>query len=345
MLKLSLTIIMVLFTVRSLFAIDAEKTVNNELILLTVDKKQLKAYLRTLPSVHSQSKLLQSFRIAIGKEEGDKFKEGDNKTPEGIYFPAQHIDTDKINPGKYGKSAISLNFPNLMDKIDGKTGYGIWLHGAGDDSRIANRQVTEGCVAFYNSDILKLTKWIQPGHSVIAIATDYRDINREEDFTAVSLATQSWINSWQNRDIESYISFYDENFSGKGLNKHQYRNYKKNVFKSYKNMVIAMNNVRVVTHPKYSVSLMHQEFSGDKRFLSRGRKILYWQKAQSGEWKIIRESFDRENFAPLSYTSLDILALQEMAQHEKAHAHGTELSPEQTVSGTSQSSSDCCASF
>ena len=43
-----------------------------------------------------------------------------------------------------------------MDRRARKTGYGIWLHGAGDDRRIAEEYVTEGCVIFFNKDIIRL---------------------------------------------------------------------------------------------------------------------------------------------------------------------------------------------
>ena len=57
-----------------------------------------------------------------------------------------------MDPGFYQST-----FPNDYDKDLGKTGYGIWLHGVEDDSRIEKANVTEGCVAFYNADI-KLLK-------------------------------------------------------------------------------------------------------------------------------------------------------------------------------------------
>src|SRR5690606_38220912 len=82
-----------------------------DMMVLTVDKTALKAELKTWPEEPLQASTLRSFKIAIGKVDGDKEVEGDNKTPEGIYFAQSHIDGSTL-PEKYGALAIPLNFPN-----------------------------------------------------------------------------------------------------------------------------------------------------------------------------------------------------------------------------------------
>ena len=53
---------------------------------------------------------IRSFPIAIGKESGDKFKEGDNRTPEGIYFTQPHINASTLLKSKYGPAAVPVDF-------------------------------------------------------------------------------------------------------------------------------------------------------------------------------------------------------------------------------------------
>ncbi|NBQ52741.1 MAG: hypothetical protein EBU49_04065, partial [Proteobacteria bacterium] len=48
------------------------KAPHEDLILLTVDKSRLSADLSTLPEAGKATELLKTFRIAIGKEDGDK---------------------------------------------------------------------------------------------------------------------------------------------------------------------------------------------------------------------------------------------------------------------------------
>ena len=92
---------------------------DNEVIFLLVDKKTLKAELKTWPDDHLQSETLLTLKIAVGKALGDKQVEGDNKTPEGIYFTQELINGNTL-PAKYGPFAIPINFPNTFDRSEGK---------------------------------------------------------------------------------------------------------------------------------------------------------------------------------------------------------------------------------
>ena len=69
----------------------------------------------------------REFECIHGRVEGDKQKEGDLKTPEGVYFITQVI-TQKLDYMEYGPSAVALNYPNPADRLRKKTGSGIWLH-------------------------------------------------------------------------------------------------------------------------------------------------------------------------------------------------------------------------
>jgi murein L,D-transpeptidase YafK len=291
-----------------LFVSHTVLAVQKEMIWLAVDKNNLKAELRTLPELQSQSKVLATFRIAVGKEKGDKERRGDNRTPEGIYFALNHIQEDDLLISKYGKTAIPLNFPNPVDKMDHKTGYGIWLHGAGNDDRIASENVTEGCVAFYNADILKLKSWLRPYQGIVTIAQDLQQVNNPQDVSTVMQLTSNWIESWRARNIDKYISYYGDQFSESGRSKAAYRAYKKQVFKSYKSMKVEMSTIRVLTHPKYALSIMNQDFQGDRRFSSRGRKMIYWKK-EDGQWRIIKEEFSPVPLSTYEYTMDEVKKL------------------------------------
>jgi murein L,D-transpeptidase YafK len=289
----------------------------NEMIMLTVDKAALQADLRTLPENPLQSRVLGTFKIAFGKELGDKAKEGDNRTPEGIYFAQSHIDGSKLIAQKYGPWAIPLDFPNPVDIFHGKTGHGIWLHGAGNDKRIADVNVTEGCVAFYNQDIKKLAGWLEPHQAVVVISNDTLNVNLPQDTKSVLERTRTWIDAWKNRDAAGYISHYADEFQLSGRHKSSYGAYKERVFASYKKMDVDLTQVRVVTHPKYAVSIMNQDFNGDGRFFSNGRKVIFWTKGTDGNWYILREIFENMRFSIPNFTERDIISLNHT---EDSHA-------------------------
>jgi murein L,D-transpeptidase YafK len=279
-----------------------------EMIFLTVDKSRNQADLKTLPENGLPSETLKTFKIATGKVEGDKEKQGDHKTPEGIYFTTGTIPSEQLAPQKYGPLAIPLNFPNPMDRAAGKTGYGIWLHGVGD-RRIEDARVTEGCVAFLNSEITRLTKWLLPGQGVVVIAKDASEVNRLEDVQAVIQMTKNWVTDWAARDISAYINHYADDFNHQGKTRSNYESYKRSVFGSYKKMTVQMDNLRIVTHPKYAVAMMNQVFSGDNRFKSDGRKLIYLRREVDGSWRIVRELFDNFMMRPVQFSNEDVAVL------------------------------------
>lgn len=284
----------------------------SDMMVLTVDKTALKADLKTWPEEPTKAATLRSFKIAIGKVDGDKEIEGDNKTPEGIYFAQNHIDGGSL-PDKYGTLAIPLNFPNPVDQAASKTGHGIWLHGVDRDQRIEEAKVTEGCVAFYNSDIARLAGWLKSHQGIIVIARDSTSVNSPMDLAAVRQRTLDWIQAWASRDVDSYGSFYAPDFRYAAHNLASYKDYKKRVFGSYKTMSVKYDNLRVITHPKYAVSFFNQDFHGDERFASIGRKILYWERGEDGQWSIKREIFEDRRFETVSFTDAELALLSDPA--------------------------------
>ncbi len=273
-------------------AVPEPKALEDELIWLSVDKDALRATLATLPPFPEKPVVLQDFRIAVGKAKGDKLVRGDNRTPEGIYFTLSHVPERQLFVPKYGRVAVPLDFPNLIDKMDKHTGYGIWLHGAGDDNRIAAENVTEGCVAFYNDDIVKLKNWLVPQQGIVMISADAKSINIPQDRQEIHDLTEKWFTAWTQRHLDDYINFYSKDFEHEGRSKQQYKKYKSRVFRSYKSMNVETTTLRVLTHAKYAVAIMNQTFKGDQRFHSHGRKVLYWRK-EDGAWKIARETFNK----------------------------------------------------
>ena len=285
----------------------------SEAIFLSVDKKTLTADLKTLPEDFSQSRTLRQFKIAIGKNEGDKEKSGDNKTPEGIYFAQSAITAGVIPKSKYGPGAIPLNFPNPFDHYEGKSGHGIWLHGAGENRRIEEAKITEGCVAFHNEEVFHLMNWLQPFQGLVVITADATVTNRPLDIAEVRKRTLGWINAWTDRNLPEYTVFYADEFSFEGKNKKAYSDYKDAVFKLYKNIQLKVGHLRVLVHEKYALTIMDQDFRGDDRYVSDGRKILYWQKNQKTRiWEIIRENFEGRRF---EFVKLDSTVLGSTSQN------------------------------
>ena len=82
-----------------------------------------------------EARYVTDYYISIGKNGIDKFREGDNKTPLGVYHVTGRLSREKLNStyGKlaeqYGVGALPISYPNEWDRREGRNGHGIWLHG------------------------------------------------------------------------------------------------------------------------------------------------------------------------------------------------------------------------
>jgi len=121
---------------------------------IVVDKSEHKMY------IYKNDKIVETFRISLGKNpNGHKLKEGDFRTPEGLYL----ITGKQCHPKYY--RMISISYPNQKDICDAKKrcvppGSGITIHaqpfwngdGKGDDYTLS-KNWTNGCIAITNDSM------------------------------------------------------------------------------------------------------------------------------------------------------------------------------------------------
>lgn len=107
--------------------------------------------------------IAREFACIHGRVEGDKQKEGDLKTPEGVYFITRKI-TQKLDFMEYGPHAFALNYPNPVDRLRSKTGGGIWLHSKGQPIQGIT---TRGCLAIDQHEITEIVPLLRPGTPVV----------------------------------------------------------------------------------------------------------------------------------------------------------------------------------
>jgi murein L,D-transpeptidase YafK len=53
----------------------------------------------------------------------------------------------------YGSGAFPINYPNEWDRIRGRNGYGIWLHGTPRDTYSRPPRASDGCIVLSNEDL------------------------------------------------------------------------------------------------------------------------------------------------------------------------------------------------
>ncbi|MDP3026066.1 MAG: L,D-transpeptidase [Nanoarchaeota archaeon] len=144
---------------------EIKETIGINNPFLVIDKSKYKLYLIEYNCIDHPCDwdYINQYDIAIGRKDGDKKKEGDNKTPEGIYKIIK-IET------KFGGPAFRINYPNKEDNLEGKTGNGILIHMTNENK--IGKKVTHGCIGLAKNDIYNLKKYIDVGTKVI-VMPDY----------------------------------------------------------------------------------------------------------------------------------------------------------------------------
>lgn len=243
--------------------------------------------------------LVKRYHALTGKEPGDKKFRGDNRTPEGIYFIVGRKEGSTLMQlwgnaaRKYGPRAFVLDYPNIFDKRQRKTGSGIWIHGVDSNARMQRPFDTEGCVALRNEDVLDITKYVTEFKTPVVIVSEmqmvsYESVQQEKE--KVIDMVESWRQSWEKSEFKVYLSYYSEHFRSLGKSKNGWLNMKMNLSK------IRQGDIKVqVSEPKILsfqnqllVEFFQKYTSPDK--VDFGRKFLYLRK-EGDEYKIIAEKW------------------------------------------------------
>lgn len=248
----------------------------------------------SLRSLKEPGKVLQTFLAISGLNAGDKVKEGDRKTPEGVYVTTRRVSSSELYPPLHGPAGIALNYPNPVDRINGQTGSGIWIHGVEKDSRLKKRFDTRGCVAVSNADIMELVKWFVPRKTVVVVVDNELQRNSwglQEAGGPLEKAVLGWAKAWSGQDPEAYISYYHPEFRSRGMNYDQWNRYKTGLKKRYKYIQVDVSDVYTFKHSKYWVTQFVQSYESNM-FKSRTLKRLYWVGAENAPKIIAEETLD-----------------------------------------------------
>ena len=106
---------------------------------------------------------------SIGWGGTGKLREGDGKTPLGVYFVTMQVESRAL-PEFYGAGSLGLNYPNGWDRRRQRTGYGIWIHGEpwGFTSRAP--RWSQGCLVISNPALETLKQAIREVSVPVIIA-------------------------------------------------------------------------------------------------------------------------------------------------------------------------------
>lgn len=242
----------------------------------------------TLYDTKQQEELFSS-SVFIGKKNGDKKKEGDLKTPTGVYEITKRLT--KLD-SFYGPLALTTNYPNIYDKVQGKTGHGIWIHGLPEKEQ--REDFTKGCIALDNTKIQKLDNSINIDNSILLISQNKFNKASKKDISIVLSNIFKWKNAWKNSNIKEYLSFYDKKFQkANGQSFKKFKKHKTKIFNKRETKIIKFSKINIIPYPNESnkklFKVVMDEYYKTRNYKFKGKKKLYIE-LDNNRFSILTES-------------------------------------------------------
>jgi len=166
--------------------------------------------------------------ISVGQNGVSKHKAWDRRTPLGIYFIIEQLDTSKLHD-KYGPTAFPLDYPNVWDRRLGRSGDGIWIHGVEAGSERRAPLDTDGCIALPNDELLALADLLNPLVTPVIVTRDVKWISPQEVASIrerLHSVLDEWTHSYSSGDLHRYLALYSEEFQYRGMNKDEWSAYR-----------------------------------------------------------------------------------------------------------------------
>jgi murein L,D-transpeptidase YafK len=231
---------------------------------------------------------VRTFNCSTGENDGPKSRRNDRKTPEGIYFFTDAYE-DRFLAPIYGVRAFPINYPNEIDKKEGRDGYGIWFHGT---NKPLEPRDTNGCVVLENEDIEALASYIHLGDTPVIISQVIEMLEPDRlktEATAMELIVESWRAAWEDEEIDTYMSFYNSRFQASGKDWDEWKAYKSRLADRYQDIHVKVQNLRLLRNDGLLLAKFDQVYK-TPTFFSQGEKSLFFRQ-NSTEWKIVGEFF------------------------------------------------------
>lgn len=241
--------------------------------VLVAQKEQLEISL--FEKVDNDYKLIVRNNVIVGENSGDKYVEGDKKTPEGAY---ELIEKKTQLDQFYGPFALVTTYPNVFDQSLDKNGYGIWIHGMPFDGD--REKFTRGCIALDNSELENLEKNIDITKTILLTSnTEFKKATKE-DIAQILTMIFKWRDAWKYSDIEEYLSFYSSEFKRADKSDFtQFSDFKRRIFAKDEKKVINFTNIDISPYPNSLNKIMYKVLM-DEEYLSPtvkfyGKKELF----------------------------------------------------------------------
>jgi murein L,D-transpeptidase YafK len=257
---------------------------------LLVDSRRSRLYV--FENVDGRPHLVADYYVTLGKRGVDKTREGDQKTPIGVYHVTANLPRQKLSDF-YGAGAYPINYPNEWDRRQGRNGYGIWVHGTPPDTYSRPPRASDGCIVLANPDLLSVGRFMQVGMTPVIIAEEVEWADAaavQAERASLARALEQWRLDWESRDTERYLGNYSPRFSSGSQNLAAWAAHKRAVNAGKAWIRVGLAQVSMLRYPNQA-NVVVVTFAQDYRssnLANTVRKIQYWQK-EDGRWRILYE--------------------------------------------------------
>jgi murein L,D-transpeptidase YafK len=237
-------------------------------------------------------KLIADYYVTLGKNGIDKAREGDQKTPVGVYHVTANLPRNKLTDF-YGAGAFPINYPNEWDRRRGRNGHGIWLHGVPSDVYARPPRASDGCLVLSNPDLESVGRHVQVGMTPVIIADKVEWAQAESveaERVTLASAVEQWRADWESRDTARYLAHYSPRFASGKQNYAGWASHKQAVNAAKSWIKVRLDRVAMFRYPLETDFVV---VTFDQDYRSNGlnntmKKRQYWIK-EDGRWKIFYE--------------------------------------------------------
>ncbi len=253
---------------------------------IVVEKSSQQLFLYAYDGVYRE---IYRTNCSTGEVTGAKARSGDKKTPEGVYFFTKQYKKKDLAP-IYGTRSFPMDYPNIIDRIAGRDGNSIWMHGT---NKPLKPRDSNGCVALKNRDIDKLAKYISLHRTPIIIVDklsylSYNSLNKRKKFVLNFLAQSN--DALEKGTYHEYLNYYDPEYVPDISWWSEWNKLRKKLSVSYLPFSVKLGKASVLKHKKVYVALFDLYIvAKDKESFVGTKKLFIANKGN--HLKIIAEEY------------------------------------------------------
>jgi len=261
-------------------------------------------------------RLAADYYVTTGKRGPFKRREGDQRTPVGVYFVTRRLDPSGLSD-LYGAGAFPINYPNEWDLRQGRTGYGIWIHGVPAATYNRAPRASDGCLALPNPNVRAIWDALEIGTTPVVITDRARWVGRERlaaRRAELLGAIEQWRRDWESRDPGRYARHYAEDFRSERMDRARWLERKRRVNAAKRFVRVRLDDIGIYGYPG-EPDMVVVSFRQDYRssnYNRRSSKRQYWRRGADGRWRILYEGLAR--FRPIHLRGIPFSARSQTAQ-------------------------------